>query len=864
MMPHRRFKWLLRLLPTAFREEHERELLQTWKDEWQDQPPGARATVWRRALIDTLRVAPREFAVAGVHNLRIAVRTLRKSPAFMIAAVLTLSIGTGATGAVFSLVNAVLLRPFPWSDPERVGLIWAVSPSNDRTWLSAPELDDLAREIDGFERVAGFTDLRFALVVDGKAVEVQAVAVSDDFFPLLGVTPAQGRSFTDDEDHRTGPRAVMLTESFWRTRFGGDPAVVGGSVRMNDNRYAVVGIVPDAFEWLPASSVLPGRVDVWVALEPHLAARDRSIRFLHAISRLRDDTTYESVRSALQAYAQRARRAQPAAYGGGEWTFNVVPFHDELVRTARMPLLVLFGLVLLVLLMACANVANLLLARGEGRRNELAVRTALGASRARLAGELLAEAVVLAGLGSLSGLVVAAAVPRVLRAFDPAALPRLDGLSTDGRVVLMMVALVAITSLLFALVPMIERARLRSTITPLGDRSAGHSPRRVAVGRTLVVAQTALAVTVLVAAAFLSDTFQRLQSSEIGFDTRRLLTARVTAFTPPALVTTTQLFDNIVDAVARVPGVVRAGAVSQLPLSGSVLGSTFLAGPATDGTRIDADLRGITSGYFDAAAIPVRGGRGFDARDQPGSPPVAVVDERFARMLDTDGNVVGRRIRWFRQPEVEIEIVGIVGSVRHTGVADDPKATVYRPVAQYPRASMFLVARTAANPATLTSTIVDAVAQVNADVPVADVTTMTSRVERDMTRARTSLMLAATLAVLAVSLAVVGIYGVLSFGVSQRRREFGVRMAVGATPGAVIRLVVREGAILTICGIAAGALAAWFVVGAASALLYGGDPRTPMPYVVAAAIAAGSAGAALWLPARRAGAADPIQTLRSE
>jgi predicted lysophospholipase L1 biosynthesis ABC-type transport system permease subunit len=260
----------------------------------------------------------------------------------------------------------------------------------------------------------------------------------------------------------------------------------------------------------------------------------------------------------------------------------------------------------------------------------------------------------------------------------------------------------------------------------------------------------------------------------------------------------------------------------------------------------------------------VRGGRGFDARDQPGSPPVAVVDERFARMLDTDGNVVGRRIRWFRQPEVEIEIVGIVGSVRHTGVADDPKATVYRPVAQYPRASMFLVARTAANPATLTSTIVDAVAQVNADVPVADVTTMTSRVERDMTRARTSLMLAATLAVLAVSLAVVGIYGVLSFGVSQRRREFGVRMAVGATPGAVIRLVVREGAILTICGIAAGALAAWFVVGAASALLYGGDPRTPMPYVVAAAIAAGSAGAALWLPARRAGAADPIQTLRSE
>jgi predicted permease len=862
-MVDRRFKWLLWLLPAAFREEHGREILRVWRDESSDAVREGRRGVWRRAFTDTLRVAPREYIVTWSHNLVIACRSLRKAPAFALTAILTLGLGTGATAAVFSLISGVVIRPLAWRAPEQVGLLWAVPPIADRTWLSPPEVDDMRHETSSFTAVAAFTDLRFALVRSSATIEVQAVAISHNFLRLLGVPPAIGRDFTADDDHRTAARAVMLSDAFWRTHFGGDPRVVGQTVRLNDDSYTVIGVFPP-FEWLPASSVLPATVDVWVAIEPHLPARDRSVRFVHALARLRGDVTFAAANAELNSYAVRVQQQFATAYTGGQWTFAIVPFQDDVLREARTPLFVLFALVTLVLVMACANVANLLLARGEQRRAELALRASLGAGPARLAGELLAESVVLAAFGSAIGVGFAAVVPRVLRTLDPAALPRLDGVGIDWRVGTLMLALVLLTSIIFAFLPLMERLRLKTSTTPMTVRDGGRSPAAVRLGKQLVIVQTALATMVLIATVFLADTFQRLQRIDIGMDTSGLATARLTVFSVSQGISTTERFENALASVTRLPNVVRAGAVSQLPLSGAMLGSSFLAADRVTPRRMDVDLRGVAGDYFGAAGISLLRGRGFDTRDTAASVAVAVVDETLARMLAIDGDVIGQQIRWSRQPDTAIEIVGVVRGVRHRSVADTPRATVYRPISQYPRSSMYFVVRTAFDPVAMTDRIVSAIAASDPLLAIADVAAMEDRVAKATSRAKTSVMLAATIAGLALVLALVGVYGVLSFGVSHRRREFGIRLAVGATPRRVRTLIVREGLLLSMSGTAMGIVGSWLLVRAAGAILYGSHPSDIVPYVIGTAIVVLCSVVAFWLPARRASAVSPIAALRAE
>jgi len=860
----RRYRWLLRLLPASFRDEHERELMRVWRDESRDAAGPGSGRVWRSALTDTLRVAPREHASAWARDVRYAMRGLAKSPAFAITATVTLALGTGAAGAVFSLFNTVILRPMPWRAPERVGLVWAVPPGSDRTWLSFPELDELQRDIAGFSSVAGLTDVRFAFSDAGRAEEVQGLAVSHALFSTLGVRPRLGRDFSADDDREGAAPVAILGDAFWRSSFGADPSVVGRRIDLDGRSATVIGVLPDGFEILPATSVLPDRVDMYVPLEPHLASRDRSVRFLHGLARLRDGVSFTEANQQLASYASGVQRQFPALYSAGVWSFSVRGFQDEVLASARMALGVMSGLVALVLVMACANVANLLLARGETRRSEIAVKAALGAAPGRLAGELMAEALLLAAGGCALGLAGAALLPQLIRSIDPGALPRLAGIGVDWCVIAFMAGLLAVTAVVFALAPMAERLRVR-TATVMATRSGGRSARAARVSAALVVVQTVLATVVVVTTLFLIRTFAELQRVDLGFAPANVLTARLTRM--PQQVTADDIagfYDRALASVSAMPDVTASGAITQLPLSGATLGSTFLAGPQADARRIDADLRGVTPGYFDAIGTRLVAGRFFDSHDLRTTHPVAIVDEAFAQKLSADGRVIGRLVRWFRQADVEIEIVGVVRSLHHRGVSEPVVETVYRPHTQYTRLSMFIAVRTRSDPARHAAAVTAAIRAIDLRQPLADVATMEERVARSMTRARTNLLLAGMLAALGLVLAGIGLYGVLSFGVSQRLREFGVRLTLGATPAAVGRGVLLEGLRLTGIGVGVGVLAATAMVRAVSAVLYGTNAADIRQYALAAGVVIASSAVAFWLPALRAAAADPVTVLRSD
>jgi putative ABC transport system permease protein len=509
-------------------------------------------------------------------------------------------------------------------------------------------------------------------------------------------------------------------------------------------------------------------------------------------------------------------------------------------------------------------VANLLLARAEVRRSELAIRTALGAGPARLAGELLTESLVLAAAGTAAGFAIASAIPSVIRAIGPGALPRLDEAHVDLRVALFVVGLLLLSTLLFASPPLIERLRLRNVTAPMTGRGGGRHARSVRVSRALVVVQTALAAAVVITTVFLITTFLELQRTDLGFSTDNLLTARVALSQRYAGADASRFFDRAIDAVEQVSGVTGAAAITQLPLSGSMLGSTFQVEPGPEGRRIDADLRGVTPGYFGVMSTPILQGRGFTDGDTADTPAVAIVDESFARRLSPDGHVLGRRIRWIRQPAADIDIVGIVRAVRHRGPAEPVHETVYRPHTQYSRTSMFLAIRTAVAPAAVAPRVRAAVAAIDPSQPFADAVTMERRLDLTIGRARLSLVLASVLAALALALAVIGLYGLLSFGIAQRLREFGVRISLGATPGSVRLLVLKEGLALTCTGVGIGTAGAALVAAAIQSTLYGTNALDAREYALGAGCVLVASIVALWIPARRASRADPAVALRSE
>ena len=798
-----------------------------------------------------------------LRDVRYAVRALRREPSFSLTAIVTLALGSGAAVAIFALVNAVLLRPLPYRDPSRVVLVWATPPDGARTWLSLPELDDLSRDARSFSAVAGMTDLRMNLTGAGEPEEVQIVAASATLFPLLGAQAALGSTLAPADDEVGATSSIVLGDSLWRRRFAADPSVVGRMIQLDRRGYGVRGVLRAAFAVLPPSSVFPARVDAWVALRPHAVARGRDVRYLHVVARLAPNVTVDEARSEGIALGAAYARAFPRIYTPSAWSFSVVGFQADVVRQARPVLVALGAIVAVVLAIACVNVANLLLARGERRRRELMVRVALGASPARLVRLLFAEGVVLSLAGCGIGALLALAVPRTIAVLDPGALPRIDGRFVDARLLLFVMVLLGGGAVLFARVPAVDALRARDAASV--DRALGRSPRAAGVGRALAVTQIALAALALVATAMLTETIVRLQQVPTGLDPRGVLTFRVTlpssARTAPEIAA---FFTRAADRLRDISGVIEAGAITQLPMSGASLGSSFTTWNELDGRRVDADLRGVTPGYFPALRIPVTAGRAFTSADAAGHPSVAIVDRAFARRLRPDGNVVGMRICWIRNPSDPIEIVGIAGDIRHRGPAESSRETVYRPAAQYARSSMTFVVRTSTAAATLAPAAIAAIHEIDPSLPIAELLPMDDVVARTMARPRLSAVLGSALGMLALVVAVLGVYGVISYGVAQRVREFAVRLALGAKPASIRRLVMREGLGVTAVGLLVGLGLGPALAGVLGAALYGGGGTDWGPYLASGAILTLSAAAACYVPARRASRSDPMTVLRSE
>jgi predicted permease len=585
------------------------------------------------------------------------------------------------------------------------------------------------------------------------------------------------------------------------------------------------------------------------------------VRYLHAIGRLAPGASAESAAREASALAAAYARNYPQTYRPSAWTFAVVPFHDDVVRQARPVLLALSAIVGIVFAIACVNVANLLLARGEQRRRELLVRVALGAGAASLVRLLFAEALVLASAGCGLGMTVALLVPPLVARLDAQAFPGLTGAMLDRRMYGFGLAVFAAVAALFSLVPAVDALRARDAATV--DRAAGRSRRSAAIGRTLASAQIALACVALVSTALLVRTVARLQQVETGVDPRGVLTFRVTL--PASYATGRDLaafFARATERLQQLPGVRTVGAVTQLPMSGASLGSAFQlwADPMT--AMVDADLRGATAQYFSALGVPLIAGRGFVEADDPNHSSVAIVDRAFARRLRPDGNVLGQRIRWVRRPDEPIEIVGIVGDVRHRGPAAAAKETVYRPAAQYARSSMTFVVRADRSPLALADAAAAAIHAIDPKQPTADVAAMQNVVDRAVARPRLSAALAAVLGLIALAVSVVGVYGVLSYGASQRVKEFAVRMALGARPASIVGLVAREGVLVTAVGLGAGFVIAPTAAQALSAALYGIGPTDRIAYAAAGLVLASAAAIASLVPARRACRTDPMRVLR--
>jgi putative ABC transport system permease protein len=801
-------------------------------------------------------------------DLRYGARMLAKAPAFMAVALLTLALGMGAATAIFSVVDTVLLKPLPFRDAERLLVIWEqnVSQNLDRTFVSPADFLAWQQHSRAVERMAALQDARINLTggpnghIDPEEIKVERVTAN--LFPLLGVVPPVGRAFQPEEDRPGNTNFVLLSHSLWERRFGGDPGIAGRTIRLRDHAYTVVGVLPAAF------AVTESGVDAFVPLGLNPAdAHAVNNRFLKVIARRRG--SLDQVREELDALGAQLERAQPALNTG--WRPEVFELGEELVGGVRRSLWVLMAAVGCLLLMACVNVANLLLARGATRAREIALRSALGAGRGRIVMQLLTESVLLALGGAALGWFLAAGANYLLVHAGPASVPRLAEAALDLRLFGFALAISLATGILFGIVPALQGARTSLSVAlNEGGRggSAGRTGRRIR--NTLVSTEVALAVVVLIAAGLLMRSFIRLRGVDPGFRPASVLTVRVplAGGHNGAMDRRIAFFRQVTDRIATLPGVRTVGAVNALPLTGLDVGATFavVGRPATDqAMRPVALSRSITPGYFAAMGIPLLAGRALADSDTAQSAPVVVVSQTLARRFWPSGGAVGGRLAIDLASGARVaEIVGVVGDTKAEGIDGEEWPTIFTPYPQLPSAAMTLTVRTAGPPLALASAVTGEVHRLDPDQPVADLRPMEEVVNLALAGARFNTVLLMSFAGVAFLLAAVGIYGVISYDVSQRTNEIGIRMALGAQPADVRRLIVGQGARLAVYGIGAGLLGAGLVTRFMRTMLFGVHPADAWTYAAISILLALVALGASFGPSRRAMALDPVTALRHE
>jgi predicted permease len=807
-------------------------------------------------------------------DFRRAARAFRRAPGFFLLVVLPLALGIGATTAIFSAVHGVLLRPLPYRAPGQLVTVNHFYPSLKglEAGVSAPGFRDYRDRTRSFARVAVGAFWQPNLTGQGEPERLTGAFGSGDYFAALGVQPALGRAFGPDEDAPGRAQVVVLSDGFWRRRLGADPRAVGRTLVLNGRTYQVVGVMPPGF----ADPFVPA-AEVWrpLALSAEQLAEGRTNEWLSLVARLRPGVEVGAARAELRTLAEQLKRAYPDSYPA-DWSLTVASLQDKNTGRIRPALLVLLGAVGFVLLIAAANVANLLLARGAGRAREVAVRTALGARRAQLARQMLAESVVLAAAAGALGAGLAAAAVRALAAFAPATLPA-GAIRVDAPVLGFALAVSLGTGLLFGLAPAAQAARgaLSGALREGGRGAAGDRGAQL-VRRGLVVAEVALALVLLTGAGLLTRSFARLQGVDPGFEPRGVLTFTV-ALPQAKYPSDTQrvaLFDALLPRVAAVRGVRAAGAVSELPFgpggsTGSFAVEGYQAPPGQPGPW--GDLRVATPGYFEALRIPLRRGRLFTAQDAPGARRVAVVDEELAARYWPGQNPIGRRVSLGApdgQPPAWIEVVGVVGHAKQEGLDADARVQLYLPFAQSPTGQLAVAVRAAGgaagDPERLLPLLRAAVREVDRDLPLADVRTLESRVDASVGPRRLSALLLGGFATLALVMASLGLYGVMAYAVAQRTRELGVRLALGAARGNVLGLVLRQGLTLALAGGAVGLAGALALSRLLQSQLYGVRAADPATLAGVVLLLGAVAFVAALVPARRATRVDPAVALRGD
>ena len=806
-------------------------------------------------------------------DLRFGLRLLLKKPGFTLIAVLTMALGIGANTAIFSVVNAVLLNPLPFPEPERLIRIYGhfLATSQDNMRASVPEFTDYRQQTTSFEEIAGYDDLSANLTPQaGEPERVEALVVTPELFSVLRVTPFAGRVFLPEEAQEGHDDVVLISHGLWRRRFGADSTIVGQTVIVNGRNHTIIGIMPEGFSF-------PQRTELWKPLwfpADQYDQQRRGNRGVEVIGRLKQGVSLAAAQSEMDHLAAQLTQQYPRNYESRGWKIGVVSLLDDRVGEVRKGLLVLLGAVAFVMLIACANVANLSLTRGTARRQEIAVRLALGASRGRITRQLLIESVMLAFGGGMAGLLLASWGAGLLLRLAPDDLPRIHEVRVDGRVLAFTFLVSLVTGLLFGLIPALASSNpdLNETLKE-GGRGGTGTAKRQRFRSAFVITEIALALVLLAGAGLMLKSFWRLQRVDPGFNPEGVLTMRMLLpfETYQKSAQRGAFYQRVLESIKSAPGVEAVSATSGVPLtqagsSGTISGENSAVGPSD--LPVEAEWRWVTPDYFKAMGTTLISGRDFTETDGAGAPLVAVIDESFAQRYYPDEDPLGKRIKRGRLDSTRpwLTIIGVVRNVHSRRLDATSGVQVYFPFYQDPTAyNMSLVIRTnMADPLSLSGTVRAAIQSLDNNQPVYDVFSLRQIVGDSMAQRRFAMLLMSIFAAVALVLAAVGIYGVMSYSVVQRTHEMGIRIALGAQTKDVLKLVIRQGMTITVIGLGVGLAAALALTRLLETLLFGISATDWVTYIEIAALLTAVALIACYLPAYRASRVDPMIALRQE
>jgi putative ABC transport system permease protein len=805
-----------------------------------------------------------------IADLKFALRMLVKAPGFTAIAVITLALGIGANTAIFSVLDAVLLHPLSFPKPNELVAVWSyVTRDNlEKETESIPDYVDLRDQSETLQGLAAFTRTGAVLNRSEESRQLYGVAITSDIFPVLAIPPARGRPYTREDDN-VDAQVVVLTDYAWKTFFSSDPDIVGKQISLSWRLYTVIGVMPPGFRF----PVEGERADYLIPLHPLVPehVNNRDSHFIRMVGRLKPGVTIRQCEAEMKTIAARLEKQYPKSNTGR--SERVFSLHNDLVGDVRPALITIFAAVVFVLLIACANVANLLLARATARQREIAIRTALGASRARIVSQLLGEGLLLSSFGACGGLFLAWWGIDLLRVFGPQDVPRLASSAINGPVFLFTFVAAIFSTLFFALIPALQLTRPNiSESLQAGSRGAV-GPESHHLRRILVVAQVALSLLLLAGAGLLIKTFANLRATKPGFDPSHAVVVQL--ILPKAKYPEPekhrQFFEQILLKLAALPGVESAGGAFPMPFSGNDTGSTFsIAGqpPRPPGQDLVASHLTITPDYFRAMHTPVLRGRAFDARDTKDSPPVVVINDVLAQRYFPGGNAIGQQIILTHgennQPLPPKEIVGVVGGSRHESLAIQPLPEFYILASQDPQRRMDVVIRTASDPAGLQTALRNIVHEFDRDLFVPTLEPLEKHIGATLAQPRFNMMLLGCFASVAMILAAIGIYGVIAYSVAQRTKEIGIRMALGAQKIDMLTMILRQGFAVIGIGLLAGLFGALGVTRLMSRLLYGVSANDISIYVIVTVVLSAAALIATYFPARRAMAVDPMEALRYE